>query len=344
MKKRVLLFTSSFMDIYKDVMESIEEKGLEVVWVQASTIPNNPFRKFDKDSSKHDVDIYMSKVEEMWENRLKDADMQLPFDYFLAINGLDVCPFIFNYLRENNPSIRMVLFLYDRVEGVVQMDSFFKFYDDVYSFDLGDTKQFGLKFLPIYWKPSKAYISPQYDIFGFASFSFSKPERTKLYKEIEHLSHSNGFNSFIKLYFGRDNSGSLGYFFKYIAKKILRIPVLSPKELRSGIYTHQTISPSDYRLMISKSRAILDTQASYQDGLTARFMWALGEEKKIITTNDNILKYPFYTPEQFYILNENNLSGIPEFLKKDFLMTDFNRKIVAQYRIDNWLDTLLMLA
>ena len=96
--------------------------------------------------------------------------------------------------------------------------------------------------------------------------------------------------------------------------------------------------------MISKSRAILDTQASYQDGLTARFMWALGEEKKIITTNDNILKYPFYTPEQFYILNENNLSGIPEFLKKDFVMTDSNRKIVAQYRIDNWLDTLLMLA
>lgn len=342
MRKRVLLFTSSFMDIYKDVMESIEEKGMEVVWAQASTIPNNPFRRYENSSSEHDVDLYMSRVEEMWKNRIKDADMQLPFDYFLAINGMDVHPFIFNYLRNKNPSIRMVLFLYDRVEGVVQMDGFFKYYDDVYSFDLGDTKQFGLKFLPIYWKPSKSQNSLLYDIFGFASFSFSKPERTKLYKDIECLSKKNGFKSFIKLYYGT-NENMLVQLFKYIAKKILRIPVLSPRELRSGIYTNKTISPSDYRLMISRSRAILDTQASYQDGLTARFMWALGEEKKIITTNGSILKYPFYTSEQFYILNEDNLSGISEFLQNDFVMTDSNREIVAQYRIDRWLDTLLML-
>lgn len=343
MKKRVLLFASNFMDIYKDIKESLEDKGMEVIWVQAGTIPNNPYKKFEKGAVRYDLDLYMSRVEEMWTKRINEDDMKCPFDYFLAINGLDAHPLIFNYLRKNNPSIRMVLFLYDRVEGVVQIDSFFNFYDDVYSFDLGDTNQFGLNFMPIYWKPSKYRLPTKYDIFGFASFSFSKPERTKLYKEIACLSEKEHLRSFIKLYYGNKNSNSICYFFKYLIMKTLCIPAISPKEITNTIYTNKTISPVDYRMMISMSRAILDTQASYQDGLTARFMWALGEGKKIITTNESVMKYPFYTPDQFYILNENNLSGILEFLQREFVMTKLNREYIEQYRIDNWLDTMLML-
>lgn len=340
-KKRVLFFTSVFMDIYKDVMDSLEEKGLEVVWIQASTIPNNPFRKYEKYTSHDSIATYMSKVEGMWKGLLQRDDLQKPFDYFLVINGLDVHPFIFDYFREVNPEIRMVLFLYDRVEGVVQIDGFFKYYDEVFSFDLGDTKQFGLHFLPIYWKPASEKLTIKYDIFGFASYSCDKPERTSLYKDLFKLSEDNDFSSFIKLYVSEKSEKIYIFQIKYIVKRLLGRPAMSVTERKKDIYTNTTISPSDYRNMIHESKAILDSQATYQDGLTARFMWALGEGKKIITTNENIKKYPFYTPDQFYVLKNKNYAGIPDFLRKPFTMTETNRKIIDQYRIDNWIDTLL---
>lgn len=342
-KQNVLLFTSDFMDIYQDVMESIKEKGMDVVWVQASTIPNNPFRAIDKNSSKYDVDVYMSEVKTMWENRMRDEDMQKPFDFFLAINGHDVHPFIFDYLRKRNPNIRMVLFLYDRVDGVMQIDRFFKYYDEVFSFDLGDTNKYRLHFLPIYWKECKEEIPVEYDIFGFASYSENKPERTVLYKEIKKLAEENGFRTFIKLYISSKKGNAITYLTKSVIKRMKGMNVLPLQEIKKDFYTGKTISPSEYRNLIQKSKAVLDTQASYQDGLTARFMWALGAGKKIVTTNNNITKYPFYTPDQFYILKDKNSDGIIEFLKREFVMSSQNRTIINQYRIDNWLNTLLQL-
>ena len=331
------------MDIYKDVMESNIEMGMDVVWVQASTIPNNPFRAIDKNSSNYDVDTYLSKVKAMWENRMQDEDMQEPFDFFLAINGHDVHPFIFDYFRERNPHIRMALFRYDRVDGVMQIDRFFKYYDEVFSFDLGDTNKYGLHFLPIYWKEAKTELPIKYDIYGFASYSENKPERTALYRAIKNLAEDNGLHSFVKLYISSKKGNRVTYNIKYLIKRLMGRPALPLKEIKNDLYTGKTVSPADYRNLIQQSNVILDTQAFFQDGLTARFMWALGAGKKIITTNNNITRYPFYTPEQFYVLKDKNFDGLKEFIKKEFVMSKANRAIINQYRIDNWLKTLLQL-
>ena len=81
---------------------------------------------------------------------------------------------------------------------------------------------------------------------------------------------------------------------------------------------------------------IENTQNSNQDGLTARCMWALGAEKKIITTNKAVKQYPFYSPDQFFVLN-NSSEGLVSFLASDFKMSNEVREIIKQYRIDNWL-------
>ena len=71
-------------------------------------------------------------------------------------------------------------------------------------------------------------------------------------------------------------------------------------------------------------------------------MWALGAEKKIITTNKAVIQNVFYSPDQIYVLSENNLNGVVDFISKDFQMTEDRRRIVQQYRIDNWVNTMLI--
>ena len=107
------------------------------------------------------------------------------------------------------------------------------------------------------------------------------------------------------------------------------------------MFTTKGQSPKEFREMIMKSRVILDTQNSNQDGLTARFMWTLGAEKKIITTNKAASLYSFYTPEQVFILNENNIDKVVTFIHQDYSMPDTIRAIIKNYRIDNWIETML---
>ena len=341
--KRVLFFTSTFMDIYKDVQNAMEGMGYEVVWIEASTIIPNPFNKLLNLYSSENIKQYLDKVARMWEKILVKDEFQTPFDFFFAINGLDVHHKLIDFLTQKNPQIRKILYLYDRVDGVIQMDEFFKYYDKVFSFDLSDCNKYNLNFLPLYWIPNLRKNLTKYDIFGFASYSPLKPERTNLYKKIKYIADINNLKSFIKLYVDIGNDNRITFFAKSIVKCLLGIKSISPSLLLRDITTFDRLSPDEYRNYINSSDTILDTQAQYQDGLTARFMWAVGVGKKIITTNNNIKKYKFYSPDQFYILSEVDAGDerLLKFLTSQFVITDEYYDKIREYRIDNWIKTIL---
>ena len=109
----------------------------------------------------------------------------------------------------------------------------------------------------------------------------------------------------------------------------------------NGLVTNKSLLPTEFRGYIYESEVIIDTHVEYQDGLTARFMWAVGAEKKIITTNKIVKEYVFYSPEQFFILGEDSFDRLAGFVSTKFLMSEKNRKEVLKYRIDNWLETII---
>lgn len=341
--KRILFFTSTFMDIYKDVQIAMERMGFEVVWVEASTITPNPYNKLLNLYTPENIKVYMEKVTHKWETILSQDEFQTPFDCFFAINGLDVHPKLFDFLRSKNPKIYKILYLYDRVDGVIQLDEFFGYYDRVFSFDLSDCHKYNLNFLPIYWIPSLGQPIVNYNIFGLASYSVFKPERTALYCRLNDLVKKNNLKGYIRLYVNIGNDSQIKFWLKSIIKHLLGKKGISLTLLFSKLTTFDRLTPSEYRDFISSSDTILDTQAQYQDGLTARFMWAVGAGKKIITTNQNIKKYDFYSVDQFYILSENDKDNgaLLKFLMSPFRPSETYYDKIRQYRIDNWIQTIL---
>ena len=107
------------------------------------------------------------------------------------------------------------------------------------------------------------------------------------------------------------------------------------------MFSNKPLPPDVFKDYILNSKVVVDTNHPFQDGLTARFMWALGAEKKIITTNASVRNYDFYTKDQFFVV-EDNWQDLPAFLSSSFTMTGSIREIVAKYRIDNWLNTILI--
>lgn len=338
-KKRVLLSAPSFMNIYKDIIECLELKGFDVTWVSSEQAQaDNPFTLiFTNCYCEAQVSKYLSQVESIWKFFF-ESDGADYYDYFLAIDGLMVCPYLFEKLRKDNPSVRCVLFLYDKIDVACKVDSFFKYYDGVYSFDKGDCEKYNLNFLPIYWVPAKQTEEIKYDIFGFGTYNLHKPDRTKLFRDLKKMARKNEYRDFIKLYHPVASSKQL-LFKNFLCMLIKREYYLPFHDILSDLVIGKSQSPDEFRASIMQSKAIIDTQAPYQDGMTARFMWALGLGKKIITTNEAIKQYPFYNSNQFFVLN-NNVKDIPYFLSKEYSVSEENQRIIDGYRIDNWINTM----
>ncbi len=337
--KNILLLAPAYMDIYKDVVEGLEQKGFSVTWVRDSQIPGNPHIYSIPRYRRQRLSKYNEQVKQLWINILNSEECKKQFDYFLAIDGLMADETLFQILNEKNPHIKKVLFVYDPIDGDYQIDYLFKYYDTVYSFDFGDCEKFKLNFLPIYWVPAESESLTKYDIFGLAALNYDKPQTIQFFQEVKNLAKRLGLSEYIQLFCGKQNKYKNLFWVVY--NKIIGRKYYSNKELaENDLFTTNTLTPDEFRKTIQQSKTILDVQAPNQDGLTARFMWALGLGKKIMTFNWNVKRYPFYSKEQILIL-DNNYEEIPAFIESDGKPSEEIRKIIDKYRIDNWLDTLL---
>lgn len=340
-QNNALLLAPPGLDIYKDVIAGLEEKGYCVDYVSSSEVPNNPFKPiFDNRYNEENVSNFEKACTQFWEKKFLNTQFSKSYDVFFSIDGLMVCPYLFNHLKEINPGIKCKLFLYDKIEFACHVERYFCYYDDVFSFDLGDVASYNLKFLPIYWVSTNKKLEKKYDIFGMATYSLHKKDRAKLFREIKTVVEALGLKSFVKLYVKMDSWPVflIKNFVKLLKRHKTYIPFV---DVYNGIVTNKSLSPKEFRDFIYESEVIIDTHVEYQDGLTARFMWALGAEKKIVTTNKVVKKYNFYTPEQFFIIGEDSFERLGEFVSSEFLMSEKNKLEVLKYRMDYWLETII---
>ena len=90
------------------------------------------------------------------------------------------------------------------------------------------------------------------------------------------------------------------YFRMYVPSKIVNIiKTIFDKDFRElkkkNIITLEKISSEEVSNIYGKSKIIIDIQHPLQSGLTMRTIEVLGLKKKMITTNEGIKKYSFYS-------------------------------------------------
>lgn len=69
----------------------------------------------------------------------------------------------------------------------------------------------------------------------------------------------------------------------------------------------------------SEAEILVDFLNGKHNGLSFRIFDAIGLGKKMITTNQDVYKYDFYHPNNFFILEENNTHLLQEFLSKPYI-------------------------
>ena len=99
------------------------------------------------------------------------------------------------------------------------------------------------------------------------------------------------------------------------------------------------LSYHDYLKMIEKSKCILDFNYYLPGGLTLRPLEAMFFEKKLITNNKDIVNYSFYDKDNIFIIGEDDINNIYEFINKPY--KKINDEIKNYYTFNEWLNRIL---
>ncbi|WP_379966123.1 hypothetical protein [Epilithonimonas sp. UC225_85] len=253
-------------------------------------------------------------------NQLKEKGFQ---DQILVIN-----PELIDreyHLKIKRFTKRYIAYLYDSlarhpidhlIDGV---------FDDIYSFDKDDIKNYNFKEVNNYIyldHEDQELQNPAFDVCYLASFDKRITTMNRIASALDRLQKS--------------------YQFIVVGKKTWIKKLTKFTEDKSSIqYQIKRIDHQDIPHYYRNSKVILDLVRDNQSGLSFRIFEAMALEKKLITDNEKIRDYDFYNANNIWVLNDdcNNL-------KKDFFETSYQKipkEIYNKYTLDSWVNTVFRL-
>lgn len=281
------------------------------------------------------------KYEHLWEEKIAtDPIFNIRFDVLFVINGCLYHPYLLNYLKTANPNIRSYLYVWDS-SRYYDYFRFYKSFDKVFSFDVNDCKKYKVNFLPFYWI---SINSPKEDHkrYFMSIVGSNHDGRLALVTDIaRQLSLIGKRNNFFRLFSERrelrlEEKKEYDKWTKEGSHRheLRDYNIIMGKEM-SEYVCYQPISIEDTIKIMAQSEIILDTDRETQSGTTPRVIWALALGKKIVSTNKNLKKMPFYDSKRISIIDRNN-----PVLDIDFLVNPIDDLCVPdniqQLRIDRW--------
>lgn len=347
---KIFFLASPYADLYKEIVNEMERKGHEVVVILDKTLRHDPYLDSSKLKAVKKV-IFVNTYDiynHYWNKMIAtDARLSEPYDLFLTLSGYSVGERLIRHLETVNPHIKKVFYTWDNC-AYYAFDRMLPWFDRNYTFDVEDAKlnpKWNL--LPIYCK-APTHNETQLILYDIFSIGTNHGDRLPYLCRILPQLKAKALSYCIKLIELQTTLSwkqSLKYhILKAIGSKkheaYLRwIEFICEKEDKYGIKQNYYIAQNEYNELISQSRCVLDDQRNTQSGLTAKFMWALANRKKIVTTNKWAYEYEFVSPKQVLIIDKDNPIISEDFIKDPIAEDEFSD--VSSYYIDRWVDELL---
>ena len=255
------------------------------------------------------------------------------YDVVFLISGqsLSFSEDMIAHIKESQPQAKFVLYQWDSQTNFPYIKRVQHFFDKCYSFDRKDTEETPtLKFLPLFYSRVYEELGAKNKKDFKNDFCFIGTAHPKKYKFINMMSEQLKAvypKQFIYFFF----PSPIVYFYRKVMNK----------ELRGAKYSEFHFEPLTGQKMndvYEASRCVLDSAQAGQLGLTIRVLEALGAKKKLITTNEDIVNYDFYRPENIYVY-EGHIDLDNVFFKEEYKEVD--KEIYEKYSLRSWLKKIV---
>ncbi|MEN2400045.1 hypothetical protein GKZ90_0009665 [Flavobacterium sp. MC2016-06] len=297
------------------IVTALEEKGHNVHHINFNNYkykyPNFLYRAYNfflKTFFKKNLKtIYFGK--KIIEN-LKEIN--IPQDVILVIKGDHIDPKSILELKKYGK--KTIAYFNDNTYRCPKITRVIPYFDEVFSFEKEDCEKHNLKFATnwIYNSSIKTEDSFEHQVFNIISKDKRLPVLSKIASDLKSKNISHKIFVYNKKV--EDRTSTIEFITKHI-------PLTEMNEY------------------INRSQVLLDVNREGQNGLTFRVFESLGLQKKLITTNSDIINYDFYNPNNILVIDENNPDVPVSFFEKAYEKVPDN--IFKKYTLDGWINNVV---
>ena len=237
-----------------------------------------------------------------------------PYDTIIVFDSVKLAFLLFILTRK-----KIVVWRWNTYDKYVSklFTSIMKYFITIWTFDTQDAQEYGFK------------LNTQ--------FYFFETSHVSIDQKIDNISYD--------LYFVGQDKGrySLISFLKQelIQQKITYNINLIPEtnvrynEFDNDIISNKFIEYDKVLKGVMFSKAVLDITKVEQTGLTLRILEAVYYNKKIITNNTNIKKTRIYSPQKVFIIGEDNIKLLKNFIHSKPI--SYHDEVKRYYDFSEWL-------
>lgn len=324
--KRILFLSASLFGYQTEIKKTLEHKGGIVDYFDerpANTFFVKAMIRINRNFLAGYIDKYHKQIIEQTRTN--------KYDFIFITKGESISGNTIKTLREIHPQAKFVIYHWDSIANNKNAIAILPLFDKVFSFDKTDCRNFGMKFLPLFFledyrEVAKSNVKRNIDLLFIGT---AHSDRYRLIQNIAQQFAKRGLKHFFYIYFP---SPVLYYKMKFSDKSL--------KGTNKSDFQYTPISKKQIIEIYKQTNTIVDIQHPRQTGLTMRTIEVMGAGRKLITTNIHIKEYDFYDENNVLVVDRENPIVTDLFLDTPYREVPFD--IYEKYSIDNWIDTILL--
>lgn len=314
MIKITIISPFSFGYVDKMVAALENRKGVEVTYFNTHDIKfkyTSVFQKAQNFFSKNLLGKNI-KTQFLCDTLKREIGAMERQDHILVIRPDWLTKEFLTYLKERTDNL--ISYYFDAIANFPVKRELIPYFDKVYSYEKEDVAKEGLHFITNYFnKIHPVQKDFEYLVYNISSYDY----RFGCLEKIAKALHESGHHS------------------KFIVRK--ERPIKSDYIEVTANY----IPITETQKNIAKSKIMLDIQKRGQMGLSFRMFEAMAFQKKLITTNTDVVNYDFYDPRNILVIDFHN-PIIPDF----FLEGPYHHvphDVLVKYSVNHWINTVFCL-
>lgn len=318
--KNILFISPEFFGIDKSIMRDLRSKGANVLWFDERSVKSSFLRAINSVNS----NFFYFQSNKYYKQKISEINANI--DIVLVIKGEMISAKSMHLIRKKWPAAEVVLYLYDPVKNIKGILNKINLYDKVISFEPDDCKKYGFEFRPLFCDFEKEKKNVEiHSKNKICFYGTMYGDRFKVVYNIREYCKREGL-SFYSFCFLR---GKFMVAYYWITNAFFR--KLGVKEM-----SFVPKKSSEIAELVNESEIILDVNDINQRGLTIRTLETLVSRKKMITTNEDIIKYDFYREENICVIDRDDIV-IPKYFL-DTAYKPIEENILKKYTASGWVN------
>lgn len=325
--KKILFFSVQTFNLEKNIIEKLQELGAIVTYYDERPSNSN----FTKGIIRLKRSLYQHKIDDYYKDIL-EKNSNIQFDYLFVNRGEVITAFFLDEFKKSQTNCKFIFYTWDSIKNHKHPLTILKYFDKKLTFDSEDAKKYGLEFRPLFfldfYKNLKENVSQNYK-YDLLFLGTAHSDRYRLTNLIVNWCNKNNLISYTYFFI----HSRMVFIYKKLFDK-------SFKEFDFKKMSFKSLSTLEILDLYKNSKVILDINHHGQKGLTMRTFECLGAQKKMITTNKEIMKYKFYNKSNILVIDRFDVKIPKEFFNEEYKKID--SELYKASTIKGWLSSIFI--